>query len=76
MKSISLGLIKLYQTFLSPVLGNNCRFYPSCSNYAHDAIKSHGNLKGIWLSFKRIMKCHPFHKGGIDYVPNFERTNK
>jgi len=69
MKIVSLSIIKLYQTILSPFLGNNCRFYPSCSNYAIEAIKKHGSIKGYWLSIKRIMKCQPFHKGGFDQIP-------
>jgi len=69
MKIVSLSIIKLYQTILSPIIGNNCRFYPSCSNYALEAIKKHGSIKGYWLSIKRIMKCQPFHKGGFDQIP-------
>lgn len=69
MKIVSLSIIKLYQSIVSPLLGSNCRFYPSCSNYALEAIKKHGNIKGYWLSIKRILKCQPFHQGGIDQVP-------
>ncbi|WP_341793990.1 MULTISPECIES: membrane protein insertion efficiency factor YidD [unclassified Rickettsia] len=69
MTSILLLIIKFYQYFISPLLGNNCRFYPSCSEYAKDAIIIHGNFKGLWLVFKRIIKCHPFCQGGYDPVP-------
>lgn len=63
------GLIRLYQWTLGPWLGGNCRFYPSCSNYAREAVEQHGCLRGGWLSMKRICKCHPLHRGGVDLVP-------
>lgn len=69
MTSILLLLLKFYQYFISPLLGNNCRFYPICSEYAKDAITSHGNIKGLWLAVKRIIKCQPFCDGGYDPVP-------
>ncbi|WP_341788916.1 MULTISPECIES: membrane protein insertion efficiency factor YidD [unclassified Rickettsia] len=69
MTSILLLLLKFYQYFISPLLGNNCRFYPTCSEYAKDAITSHGNIKGLWLAVKRIIKCQPFCDGGYDPVP-------
>ena len=62
-------IIRLYQICLSPYLGKNCRFLPTCSEYAIQAIESHGIFKGIYLSSKRILKCHPFHDGGVDEVP-------
>lgn len=62
-------IILLYKIFLSPFFGNNCRFYPSCSNYSQLAIKRHGIKKGIYLSIIRICKCHPWYKGGYDPVP-------
>ena len=62
-------LIKGYQVFISPMLGQNCRFHPTCSCYAHQALERHGLVKGTWLSIKRIMKCNPIHPGGFDYVP-------
>lgn len=70
MTSILLLLLKFYQYFISPMLGNNCRFYPTCSEYAKDAITSHGNIKGLWLAVKRIIKCQPLCDGGYDPVPN------
>jgi putative membrane protein insertion efficiency factor len=62
-------LIKAYQVLISPMLGQNCRFHPTCSCYAHQALEKHGLLKGTWLSVKRILKCNPMHPGGFDYVP-------
>lgn len=69
MRHILLLLIKLYQILLSPFLGQRCRFYPSCSNYAYEAIAVHGAIKGGWFAIKRLFKCHPWHPGGIDKVP-------
>jgi putative membrane protein insertion efficiency factor len=62
-------LIRAYQLLLSPLLGPRCRFYPSCSHYALEAIDGHGALRGIWLTIKRISRCHPWHEGGFDPVP-------
>ena len=62
--------IKIYQYMISPLIGPRCRFYPSCSNYSIEAIKSHGITVGIWLSIKRLIRCHPYHPGGYDPVPN------
>lgn len=64
-----LGGIHLYRWVLRPVLGNRCRFYPSCSQYAMEAIEKHGAGYGCFLTLKRLLKCHPFHEGGIDLVP-------
>ena len=69
MKNLLKAIIRGYQLFLSPLMGNNCRFYPSCSHYALEALDKHGALKGSWLGFRRITRCHPWHKGGIDLVP-------
>jgi putative membrane protein insertion efficiency factor len=62
-------LIRGYQLALSPLFGPRCRFYPSCSHYALEAIEVHGALRGSWLAAKRIFRCHPFHDGGFDPVP-------
>lgn len=62
-------LLRLYRLAISPWLGNRCRFYPSCSCYAQDAISNFGTSKGIWLTLKRLIKCHPFHPGGYDPIP-------
>ncbi|MES2199085.1 MAG: membrane protein insertion efficiency factor YidD [Chlamydiota bacterium] len=66
MKKVFSLLIKGYQLTLSPFLGNCCRFYPSCSNYALEALEKHGLVKGLLLTSKRLCKCHPWNKGGVD----------
>jgi uncharacterized protein len=62
-------LLHGYRRFISPLLGPRCRFYPSCSAYALEAVQLHGALRGSWLAARRLGKCHPFHPGGIDPVP-------
>ncbi len=70
MKHILKALIKAYNLVLSPWMGNQCRFAPTCSCYAHQAIDKHGSFKGSWLALKRLLKCHPLYKGNfIDPVP-------
>ena len=69
MKALLLLLLRGYQLGISPFLGQTCRFYPSCSNYAIEAIGTHGTLKGSLLTAKRLCKCHPWHPGGVDPVP-------
>ncbi|SMM99963.1 Protein YidD [uncultured Candidatus Thioglobus sp.] len=69
MKYLLLLPIKFYQRFISPFLGANCRFDPTCSQYAYDAVSEYGFFKGLGLSVKRIGKCHPWHNGGFDPVP-------
>ncbi|HNQ05362.1 MAG TPA: membrane protein insertion efficiency factor YidD [Thiobacillaceae bacterium] len=64
-----IALIRLYQLALSPFLGNQCRFSPTCSRYAQEAVARHGALKGGWLALRRIGRCHPWHPGGHDPVP-------
>ncbi|MBP8173639.1 MAG: membrane protein insertion efficiency factor YidD [Aeromonadaceae bacterium] len=66
---LAISLIRLYQLLVSPLLGQRCRFYPSCSQYTVEAIRLHGVIKGIWLGSKRLLKCHPLHAGGYDPVP-------
>jgi uncharacterized protein len=65
----ALFLIRAYQVVLSPLFGPACRFYPTCSEYARQAILRHGLIKGVLLSVKRLMRCHPFNRGGFDPVP-------
>jgi len=70
MKALLLFLVRAYQLGVSPFLGSqNCRFYPTCSNYAMEAIRAHGAWKGSALAAKRLCKCHPWHPGGVDPVP-------
>lgn len=61
--------ITLYQWLISPWLGQRCRFYPSCSHYAIEALNKYGATRGVWLTTKRLLKCHPWHPGGNDNVP-------
>jgi hypothetical protein len=69
MKTLSLLMLRGYQYAIRPLLGANCRFYPSCSDYAREAIERYGVLKGAWLALRRIGRCHPYHPGGFDPVP-------
>ncbi|HHB90179.1 MAG TPA: membrane protein insertion efficiency factor YidD [Anaerolineae bacterium] len=68
-KQLVLALIRFYQTFLSPVLGSNCIYTPTCSHYTYEAIERFGIIKGGWLGAKRIARCTPWHEGGYDPVP-------
>jgi putative membrane protein insertion efficiency factor len=65
-------LLTGYRQFVSPLLGPRCRFYPSCSAYALEAVQVHGALRGSWLAVRRLSRCHPFHPGGLDPVPRRE----
>jgi putative membrane protein insertion efficiency factor len=69
MKKAVLFLIRGYKTLLSPVLGQHCRYHPSCSMYTYEAIEKYGLLKGMILGTKRLLRCHPFRPGGVDPVP-------
>jgi putative membrane protein insertion efficiency factor len=62
-------LVRGYQLFISPLLGPHCRFHPTCSQYAVEALQTHGAAKGIWLALRRVLRCHPLHPGGHDPVP-------
>ncbi len=66
---ICILFVRLYQIALSPLKPASCRFYPTCSQYMIEAIQKYGAVKGLWLGTKRLLKCHPFHKGGYDPVP-------
>lgn len=68
MNRFVVGLIHFYQRFISPLKGQTCRFYPTCSEYSIQALQKYGIIKGTWKSIKRILKCHPFHPGGHDPV--------
>jgi len=64
------GVVRAYQLVLSPLLGRQCRFLPTCSHYAMEALERHGGVKGGWLAFRRILRCHPFAAAGYDPVPS------
>lgn len=68
MVKLAVGLIRLYRFAISPLLGNNCRFHPSCSTYAEEALTTYGFFKGGYMTARRLIKCHPFHPGGYDPV--------
>ena len=69
MKHLLVALIHAYRYFLSPWWGSSCRFSPTCSCYAEDAIARHGAVRGTWLAMRRVSRCHPWHEGGFDPVP-------
>jgi putative membrane protein insertion efficiency factor len=69
MKALLLTFVRGYQYAIRPMLGANCRFAPSCSDYAREAIERHGALRGTWLAVRRVLRCHPYHPGGYDPVP-------
>ena len=69
MKLLLLALIRIYKYVISPILGRRCRFFPSCSEYAAEAVEKYGALKGAYLGLKRISRCHPWNPGGFDPVP-------
>jgi putative membrane protein insertion efficiency factor len=71
-----IGIIRLYQWVISPLIGPRCRFHPSCSEYAIEAIKIHGIVKGGWFTSKRLLKCQPLHPGGYDPVPPSHQTKE
>jgi uncharacterized protein len=71
-KNLFISIIRFYQVVISPIKPPSCRFYPTCSHYGLEAVQRFGALKGGWLTLKRILKCHPFHPGGIDPVPEKE----
>ncbi|MDH3589077.1 MAG: membrane protein insertion efficiency factor YidD [Gammaproteobacteria bacterium] len=75
MRSVFVFLIRVYRYAVSPFLGPRCRFYPTCSSYAEQALHTHGVWRGSWLAMRRIGKCHPWHSGGVDPVPHVEQHN-
>jgi len=69
LSTVIVGMIRLYQAVLSPLLGQRCRYYPSCSNYSLQAIRTHGAIKGLALTVWRVLRCNPWSDGGVDHVP-------
>jgi putative membrane protein insertion efficiency factor len=69
MKQLLLAAIRVYQYAFSPWLGNQCRFYPTCSEYARQALSRYGSIHGTWLALRRLARCHPWHPGGADPLP-------
>lgn len=70
MRRLVLGLIRTYRYAVSPFLGQRCRFYPTCSEYAFTSIERFGLPRGTWMALRRVARCHPFHAGGVDPVPD------
>jgi putative membrane protein insertion efficiency factor len=70
MKYVLIGLLRAYRAVISPMYGQVCRYYPSCSQYALDAVRVHGSMKGGWLTIRRVIRCHPWAAGGVDPVPS------
>lgn len=69
MRRLVSRLLQAYKFLVSPLLGQNCRFYPSCADYAREAVERHGVVRGFWLAARRVGRCHPWHPGGFDPVP-------
>ncbi|PKO94494.1 MAG: membrane protein insertion efficiency factor YidD [Betaproteobacteria bacterium HGW-Betaproteobacteria-10] len=69
MKRLLVLLVRAYRLAISPLVGRNCRFHPSCSEYAIEALEKHGGYRGLWLATKPVSRCHPWHPGGYDPVP-------
>ena len=69
MRTLLIFFVQLYRWFVSPLLGQNCRFHPSCSSYALEALEHHGAVQGSWLAARRVCRCHPWNPGGYDPVP-------
>ncbi|ANB62219.1 putative membrane protein insertion efficiency factor (plasmid) [Anoxybacillus amylolyticus] len=76
MKQLLMAIIRFYQLVISPLKPPTCRFYPTCSHYGLEAIRRFGAIKGGWLTIKRVVKCHPFHPGGFDPVPEKQENQR
>jgi len=68
MRALTLGILRTYKRWISPLLPSACRFHPTCSEYMMQAVETHGAAKGMWMGVKRLARCHPFHEGGFDPV--------
>jgi putative membrane protein insertion efficiency factor len=75
MRRFVLGVIRTYRYAVSPLLGQRCRFYPTCSEYAMTSIERFGLTRGSWMTLRRVLRCHPFHAGGFDPVPNRDQCS-
>ena len=75
MKTLLIQLIRAYRHFISPLFPPSCRFQPTCSQYAAEAIATYGSIKGSWLAVRRILRCHPFHPGGYDPIPAADESS-
>lgn len=75
MRSILIALVRAYRFVLSPLMASRCRFHPTCSAYALEALEQQGALRGSWLTLRRLARCHPFHPGGYDPVPGTEQKS-
>lgn len=75
MRRLTMGLIRVYQLLISPLMGQHCRYYPTCSHYALEAVDRFGVFKGSNLAIRRLLRCHPWHEGGIDPVPELKERN-
>lgn len=73
-RGLLVALVRGYQLLISPLLGPTCRYYPSCSRYAIQALETHGVLRGSWLAIRRLLRCHPWSPGGVDHVPPARST--
>lgn len=76
MKRLLIGIVRIYQKTVSRITPASCRFYPCCSDYAIEAIEKHGIVTGLWLSLRRICRCHPWNPGGVDPVPEPKKKRK
>ncbi|KAF0279351.1 MULTISPECIES: membrane protein insertion efficiency factor YidD [Spiribacter] len=76
MRIILIGLLRAYRTVISPLFGPCCRFHPTCSCYAIEAVERHGALRGSYYAIRRVLRCNPFHPGGVDPVPGSETTSR
>lgn len=74
-RNIAIAIMKVYRLVISPLYGEVCRYYPSCSSYSLQAYQQHGFVKGVWLTVRRLLRCHPFTPGGIDDVPHSHQTS-
>jgi putative membrane protein insertion efficiency factor len=68
MRALTLGILRIYKRWISPLLPSACRFHPTCSEYMMQAVEVHGVARGVWMGLRRLLRCHPFHEGGFDPV--------